>query len=395
MRPWEPLLKHDRIRLGADTLEMSPPNQWNRPIPEVVMMWDRPKQRASARGGVTVAVAAPLIAIILLVTGCSPGRTTAGSASPATARTLPIASPSPPLTTPSASTTVVIALGDKPVGDLQCGSDALVWTSSSHPTDKGLVSDEVWTSNRSGAGAKRLTSAIYGGMFGAVDYGGQWFVFDEYQQLGQSQTAAFWHVRAVNIVSDETILIASATSGRPLEELPLPTTDGKTIVWDELSTSGKKQLIALELDSRKRRVLSLPTNSYPISPRLRLGRLIYEDNSDDPGHAQEAWVSRRGSLHEVDMPTGRMTLISAELAQQPAFNGAIVAWHGTVPDTVNGSGSAFDVRLMDLATMGTAKVADFGARSIINDRFVAWYDYQAHNTHVLSLAGRHETTSSG
>lgn len=191
------------------------------------------------------------------------------------------------------------------VGNMACSAGVLAWTSGAldavyvAPTDTPASLRLI---------ARRATS----GSLGPLAFANPWLAFAEYTQRGEGGFLADWRVRVVDIRTGHVTDIASPTTDVQRQELPMPTVDGNSLVWDVLLAPGHKALMLHDLVSGVEREISLPAGTYPVRPSIRAGRVAFLDNGVDPYRQKEFWITRGGRPELVDLATGDVSTLDGQ-----------------------------------------------------------------------------------
>jgi hypothetical protein len=241
---------------------------------------------------------------------------------------------STPAVTPRASPTATAGYADLPgvsqgtlldhrtegVGNMACSAGVLAWTSGA------LDAVYVAPSDRSASPqliARRATS----GSVGPLAFASPWLAFAEYTQQGEGSYLADWRVRVVDIRTGRATDIARPTTAVQRQELPMPTVDGNSLVWDVLVSPGHKALMLHDLVSGVDREIGLPVGTYPVRPSIRAGRVAFLDNGADPNSQQEIWITRGGRPELVDLQSGEVTALDGRLDSSfLLYDGKRVVW---------------------------------------------------------------------
>jgi len=230
-----------------------------------------------------------------------------------------------------------------------------------------------------------VASARHGGdLTDALRATGSWLVYLEYRQNGQTSSADFWYLNAVNWTNEQLIGLASATSGPALQELPsYDAADGR-VVWNQLNSTGESILRMYDLGKGQWTTLPLPATMYPVQPTLSANSVVFVDNSTDPYRAQEDFFSRRGSIRRFDLSTNKITTLSSDpSAWMPQARGDEVIWTA-MPSTGPSAVSGVQLEGGPITAFGSDPVAPLTDGSI-----VVWYDSSDLNFMAFGLSSHH------
>jgi hypothetical protein len=331
----------------------------------------------SARGGWKTA--APLAAIVLLAIvlgGCEQGQTVAA---PSNSPSTPTGSPVP---TRLAAKTLV-ALGPRGVGSLDCGAANIAWPTDSKPIVNQIVPrrDIVEAVPLDGGPPRIVAAAKHGGdLDSPVPITEPWLVYIEYQQHLQSSSANFWFLNAVSLTTGQIVGLASATTGRPLEELPRYAVSDGRAVWDQLDSTGAPVLRLHDFGSGSTTTLGLPPGTYPVNPAIAGDKVVFVDNSTDPNSSQEDWLGRRGSLRRYDISTGQTTTLDADpTAYTVQTAGSQVVWLA-----LPGAGAS-SIKTVPVAGGPVKVIGNYSGLPQTNGSIVVWYDSQTHGFMMFAL----------
>lgn len=282
-----------------------------------------------------------------------------------------------------------LEIGPAFVGNLACSDATVAWSTSSNTDPKHLNLDTIAISPRASPVQRVVARTAHGGKLGAgVSVSGDWVVFEEYQQAADTFNTNFWYIRAVNIRSQRSVEIASSREAPGRLELPTVSLKGDLVVWDELVSGGIKVIKLYHLASNATETLALPSGVYPVDPQIGDQEIVFLDNSQDPNHRQEDFLTRGGRLLLLTLPDRHLhALDSTADARQARLGRFFVAWHGTVPDPdhPNSPATVFDVRLSPLDGSKSRIVAQLGYRAVISDTDLVWYDDRLPGTFMYSL----------
>jgi hypothetical protein len=204
-------------------------------------------------------------------------------------------------------------------------------------------------------------------------------VYLEYQQQGQSPSADFGYLSAVNLASGATISLAQATSGPALEGLPWYDARDGYAVWNEAGPLGTQQLWLHDFALGQSRQLPLPTGMAPVEPAVSGKTVVFVDNSTDPNRDHEDFLGRRGSLRKFDILSGQASTISAEpTAWMPRILGEEIVW-----TSIGGAANPLSV-----ASLNGGSPTEVAGSSPIspqtNGALVVWYDSETLHFMVLN-----------
>jgi hypothetical protein len=331
----------------------------------------------NARSGWRAAArVATMVALAIAMTGCEQGQTVAA----------PSDSLSPPTTTPTPTHLIaktLVALGPRGVGSLDCGVGNIAWPTDSKPIVNQIVPrrDIVEVVPLEGGQPRVVATAKHGGdLDSPVPIAEPWLVYIEYQQHLQSSSANFWFLNAVNLTTGRLVSLASATAGRPLEELPRYAVSDGRAVWDQLDAAGTPVLRLHDFGSGLTTTLGLPTGAYPVNPAIAADQVIFVDNSTDPNSSQEDWLGRRGSLRRYDISTGQTTTLDADpsaYAVQTA--GSQVVWLA-IPAV-----GASSIKTVPVTGGPVKVIGNYSGLPQTNGSIVVWYDSQANGFMMFGL----------
>jgi len=305
-----------------------------------------------------------LIALAFLAASCVGPE--ASSSSPGASPSISRSPSAPPALRPSDW----LRLGQVGVGNLGCNGQELAWTTQSIGQAKG--NDEIEIATSESPHPHVVARASHGGtLIDDVPITGEWLVYLEYQQKGQSDFTNFWYLNAVNWQTGAVIKLAQATSGIGLSELPWYDAEGGRAVWNQVDTAGNEVLHLYDFEAGQSSRLNLPASMSPFEPAIFGSQVVFVDNATDPNRAQEDFLSRRGSLRSLDLTSGRVSTLD----QDPTAFSPRVA-NGDVVWTVVSSGFKRTVALVPVAG---GKITVVGGLDPItpqtNGSIVIWYDF--------------------
>jgi hypothetical protein len=135
----------------------------------------------------------------------------------------------------------------------------------------------------------------------------------------------------VNVVTGARHLLASATSGIDLTELPAyDAADGRA-VWNQLDPSGREVIHVFDFASNQTTTLPLPPGMAPVQPAISGNAVVFVDNSTDPDRQREDFLGRHGSLRKYDLVSNKISTLSEDpTAFQPRAAAGEVVWTALV-----------------------------------------------------------------
>jgi hypothetical protein len=283
----------------------------------------------------------------------------------------PPASSAPTSTTAGLDVKTWFALGPYGVGNLGCMDNGLAWTTGTQPISKQNVrNDIIELGAATSLQPRAVASARHGGtLTDALPSSGSWLVYLEYQQQGESTNASFWYLNAVDVTSGSTVVLAQATSGVQLTELPWYDARDGHAVWNQLDANAHEVLHVYDFANRQATTVSLTADMVPFEPTISGSSVVFVDNATDPDRAHEDFLGRRGSLRKYDLLTKSVTTLSIDpTAFSPHASNGTVVWTATRLGT----------SVVASVPLAGGRVAIIGgARPITpqtNGSIIVWYD---------------------
>jgi len=320
-----------------------------------------------------------LIAIALGGCGASP-------------RAHPPGSPPSQVSSVALAAQIFLALGPYGVGNLSCDSQTVAWTTSSQP--RSSLNNLVRMAHFPSGSSTIVGQAEYGGtLTSPVEVAGNWVVYLEYLQYGETYTDTFWYLRAANLITGKVLVLAHAQSPTGTEP-PFYSISRDLVVWNQLTPTGHEELMAYNLGKLTARRVPLPSGISPIRPQVAGGSVAFLNTAVNPQAAQEPFFSRGGRPSMVDLRTGRFTQLSqATQAQAISFNGSVVVWSNTMPDPVNPAPAVVpDVRLTPLGGGATRVIGAVGYSILLDSTYVVWYDNESARLYAYALSSNREVS---
>jgi hypothetical protein len=328
--------------------------------------------RFGAAGNARVAALLAAISLLLVSAGCESSVATSPSPRPSETR-----SPSPPI---HLDPHTLAALGPRGVGSLDCGSQQIGWPTDSQPIVNEIVPrrDIIQAIAQDGGQPKTVARARHGGdLDSPVPISEPWLVYIEYQQHLESSSADFWYLDAVNLNTQQSVVLASASAGAPLNELPRYAISGARVVWDQLDATGAPRLFLHDFASGSTAAINLPAGTFPVNPAISGDDVFFVDNSADPNSANEDWLGRRGSLRMYNLATSGLSTIDPDpTAYVVGAAGGVAVWLDLT------AGGTTVIKAIDLARGGERVIGNYAGIPETNGAAVVWYDSRS-NQYML------------
>ncbi len=274
----------------------------------------------------------------------------------------------------------LVSLGPRGVGDIGCDGQMVGWTTSSGSISKTTArNDVIEVASETDRQPKVVATATHGGtLTDAVRMSGAWLVFLEYRQNGQSGSADFWYLNAVDVSSGRLVELASATSGLGLKGLPWYDAAAGKAVWNEPDASGGEMLRVHDFNTGVTAQLPVPQAMFPVEPSVSSSDVVFVDNSTDPARGREDFLGRRGSLVRLDLKSGKVSILSADpSAWMPLLRGGKVVWVKMPASTPP---------VVATVSVSGGGVTTFGSNPVTpqtNGQTVVWYD--SHTTAFMKF----------
>lgn len=283
----------------------------------------------------------------------------------ATSQPTPGHSPTPLLA--GVSTGTFLGAQADGVGNMACNGESLFWTTGN------LTGLRV--APLAGGSPRALGGNVAAGSISPLVASTRWLAYVVYQQAGDGTTLASWTLDAVEISSGRAQVVARGTGETQLRELPMPSVEGDTLVWDELSGPGVKVLDVLDLSTGQRRLLPLPQSVFPVRPWIDGDTVAFLDNATDPARGTEFWATRGGRPMVVHLDgRGLRALDGPPNAQTIRVRGGRVAWVAPIANPDVPGSIAFEVQVQDVPTEKPHTVGPGGVPLLVDDSAMAWYD---------------------
>jgi hypothetical protein len=257
-----------------------------------------------------------------------------------------------------------VAQADRRSGQHGCTADTVYWTTGDlHAIDAAST-----------AGDEPRPLARAAGKISPLVVSARWLAWVAYEQEGDGTHLASWSLDALQTATGRVVHIASATTSREREELPMPSVDGDTLVWDELTGSGAKVLWVVDLTTLRTQRLALPAAVFPVRPVVEGNTVAFLDNATDPARGTQFWATRGGRPMLVHLDgTDLQALDGPANAQIVRLRGDEVAWVRPVADPSVPNTIAYVVQLLRLGAAART-IGMGGVPMLLGNHAMVWYD---------------------